>query len=126
MSTPPARPKCRADCNVASVPPTEEQIQIVKTHAEDPDALLPVAYLCTGERKGEMCALQLRDIDFDKMIIHITKSVEYQGNAPVLRDYTKTPAGIRKIPLLQLFARALRRTDNIPKAPISSALDANQ
>lgn len=117
MSTPPARPKCRADCNVASVcPPTEEQIQIVKTHAEDPDALLPVAYLCTGERKGEMCALQLRDIDFDKMIIHITKSVEYQGNAPVLRDYTKTPAGIRKIPLLQLFARALQPYRQYPKS----------
>lgn len=98
------------------LPPTEEQIQIVKAHADDPDALLPVAYLCTGERKGEMCALQLRDIDFEERVIHITKSVEYQGNAPVLRDYTKTPAGIRTIPLLQLLSSALQPYRKYPKS----------
>ena len=42
--------------------------------------------------------------------------MEYQGNAPVLRDYTKTPAGIRKIPLLQLFARALQPYRQYPKS----------
>lgn len=72
-------PKWRGDINPATQtkmprglhkgkrqPPTNEQVAVVKEHYLDPDALPAVAYLCTGERKGEMCAIQLRDIDFDK------------------------------------------------------------
>ena len=65
-------------------------MQIVKDHYL-PDALLPVAYLCTGERRGEMLGIQLKDIDFKKRVIHIYKSVEHINNAPHMRDYTKTP-----------------------------------
>ena len=57
-------PKWRGDCNPAvqtrmprglprskRPPPTEEQVQIVKDHYLDPDALLPVAYLLSLSRQ---------------------------------------------------------------------------
>lgn len=74
-----------------------------------------MAYLCTGERRGEMCAIQLRDIDFKKNVIHIRKTVEHQGNTPVLRDYAKTPAGIRQVPLLSMLRAALQPVRKLPK-----------
>lgn len=97
-------------------PPTDSEVAIVKAHADDPDALLPVAYLCTGERRGELCAIQLGDIDFKAKIIHITKSVAYRGNQPYLRDHTKTPAGIRSVPLLALLEQALQPYRHLPKS----------
>ncbi|WP_302375658.1 tyrosine-type recombinase/integrase [uncultured Gemmiger sp.] len=121
-------PKWRGDCNPARQteiprglpkrkrqPPTDAEVQLVKEHYLDPDALLPVAYICTGERRGEMCAIQLRDIDFKQNIIHIRKTVEHQGNTPVLRDYAKTPAGIRQVPLLSMLREALQPVRKLPK-----------
>ena len=108
-------PKWRGDCTPAKQPPTDAEVRLVKEHYLDPDALLPVAYLCTGERRGEMCAIQLRDIDFKKNVIHIRKTVEHQGNTPVLRDYAKTPAGIRQVPLLSMLREALQPVRKLPK-----------
>lgn len=48
--------------------------------------------------RAKCAAIQLRDIDFDKNIIHITKTIEHKGNAAVIRDYGKTPAAIRQVP----------------------------
>ena len=57
-------------------PPREDQVQIVKASLGDPEALPAIIYLCTGERRGEACAIQLKDIDFKNDIINITKAVE--------------------------------------------------
>jgi integrase len=88
-------------------PPTTDQVKIVKDHHMDPDALPAVVYLCTGERKGEACGIQMKDIDFETGTIHITKHIELQGNKPHMLDGAKTPAGVRKIPLLQMLREAL-------------------
>ena len=129
-------PKWRGDVNPAAQtkmprglskgkrqPPTNEQVNVVKEHYLDPDALPAVAYLCTGERKGEMCAIQLRDIDFKRNIIHITKTVEHKGNAAVLRDYGKTPAAIREVPLLSMLKEALKPVRKMPKDTYIIGLD---
>ncbi|HVI43137.1 MAG TPA: site-specific integrase, partial [Anaerovoracaceae bacterium] len=87
-------------------PPTDDQVQIVKDHHMDPDALPAVVFLCTGERRGEACAIQLKDIDFEKNTISINKSVEHKNNKPHITD-TKTDAGVRKIPLLSLLRESL-------------------
>lgn len=97
------------------LPPTDEQVKIVKDNYLDPDALTPVAFLCTGERKGELCAVTLGDIDFDKKIIHITKSVEHIDNSAYVRNYTKTEAGIRTIPLLSMLEEALKPVRSMSK-----------
>lgn len=129
-------PKWRGDVNPAAQtkmprglskgkrqPPTNEQVAVVKEHYLDPDALPAVAYLCTGERKGEMCAIQLRDIDFKRNIIHITKTVEHKGNAAVIRDYGKTPAAIREVPLLSMLKEALNPVRKMPKDTYIIGLD---
>ena len=129
-------PKWRGDVNPAAQtkmprglskgkrqPPTNEQVAVVKEHYLDPDALPAVAYLCTGERKGEMCAIQLRDIDFKRNIIHITKTVEHKGNAAVIRDYGKTPAAIREVPLLSMLKEALKPVRKMPKDTYIIGLD---
>ena len=87
-------------------PPTDKQIEIVKQHYLDPDALPAVLFLCTGERRGEACAIQLKDIDFEGNRISITKSVEHKNNRPHI-TVTKTESGVRIIPLLSMLKEAL-------------------
>ena len=96
-------------------PPGEEQIRIIKEAALSPsmDDLLPIVYLCTGERRGEGCAIQLRDIDFDAGVIHIEKAVEWIGNQPRI-TVTKTEAGVREIPLLSILRGALAPYRHLP------------
>ncbi len=95
-------------------PPTTDQVKIVKDHHMDSDALPAVVYLCTGERKGEACGIQMKDIDFEASTIHITKHIELRGNKPHMLDGAKTPAGVRKIPLLQMLREALEPLRNKP------------
>lgn len=112
-------PEWRGDTNPAALtkmprglkkgkrlPPTDEQIKIVKEHYRDPDALPAVFYLCTGERRGEACAVQLKDIDFEAGVIHIANAVEHINNKPHIKG-TKTEAGVRDLPLLQMLREAL-------------------
>ncbi len=93
-------------------PPTANQVEIVKSHYLDPDALPAVVYLCTGERKGEACGIQLKDVDFERGTISITKHVELVGNKPHIRSGAKTEAGVREVPLLQMLREALEPLRN--------------
>ena len=90
------------------MPPSDTQVQIVKDNLDDPEALPAVVYLCTGERRGEACAIQLRDIDFEENLIDVSKSVEFIGNRPHI-TVTKTEAGVRTVPLLSPLKQALQQ-----------------
>lgn len=50
-----------------------------------------------GLRRGEALALTGDDIDDD--VIHVRRSVANHGGKPVVQNVTKTPAGIRDIPI---------------------------
>lgn len=95
------------------LPPTDEQVQIVKEHYLDPDALPAVVYLCTGERRGEACAIQLKDVDFKACVIYTDKAVEHINNKPHI-TVTKTQAGVRAVPLLAMLREALMPLRNLP------------
>ena len=95
-------------------PPTDDQVKVVKDHYLDPDALLAVVFLCTGERRGEACGIQLRDIDFEKKTISITKHIDHKGNQPYILDGAKTPAGVRKNPLLKMLEESLEPLRELP------------
>lgn len=94
-------------------PPTDDQVKIVKDHYKDSDALPAVIFLCTGERRGEACGIQLKDIDFKKKTISIHNSVEHIGDKPHITT-TKTPAGVRTIPLLKMLEEALEPYKSLP------------
>jgi integrase len=61
--------------------------------------IFPLIALYTGMRKGEILALQWKDINFEENTITVTKSVYFEGNTPRIKE-PKTKAGYRTIPLL--------------------------
>ena len=77
---------------------TTEEETIIK---ETKDCwLFPFFALYTGMRKGEILALQWKDINFENNTIKVYKSVGHLGNEPFLKT-TKTKAGTRLVPLLK-------------------------
>lgn len=61
--------------------------------------LFPYIAIMTGMRKGEILALQWKDIDLEQGLIHVTKSVYHEGDRPKIKE-PKTEAGNRIVPLL--------------------------
>ena len=61
--------------------------------------IFPVVALCTGMRKGEILALQWKDIDFESDTISVTKSIFHVGHEARIKA-PKTVKGIRTIPLV--------------------------
>lgn len=77
--------------------------------------LFPYFAIMSGMRKGEILALQWKDIHFDESYIDVTKSVEHIGDRPRIKK-PKTAAGVRVVPLLdplkeKLLAIKDRRAD---------------
>ena len=67
----------------------------------------------TGMRIGEICALKMSDIDFEKDVISVSRTVEVYTD-PDTNTYhcdisdTKTAAGIRDIPITEDFSGLLK------------------
>ncbi len=60
---------------------------------------LPVMImLYAGLRRGEMLALQWEDVDIDKKLIHVTKSLCFLKNTSTIKT-PKTKAGTRCVPI---------------------------
>jgi integrase len=67
--------------------------------------IMPFMALTTGLRKGELLALQWKDINFEENYIEVSKSLYYEGGAHI--KSTKTEAGIRTVPLLSILKERL-------------------
>jgi integrase len=65
--------------------------------------------MLAGLRPGELYALKWDDIDLDRRIIHIRNASERHGNKRLDKDQTKTPAGMRELPVCdQLYDAFIR------------------
>lgn len=51
----------------------------------------------TGMRRGELCGLEWKDIDFENQTISISRSSQYIGNRQFITKEPKTKSGIRKM-----------------------------
>lgn len=71
------------------------------------DFQLGFVILFTGCRLGEALALQYRDCDLKNNVIHITKSVGFHGNQPVINP-PKTKTSVRTVPLLPPLKQRLK------------------
>ena len=92
---------------VVRKPVPEEAVIAVMQHT-DGFGIVPCLFAFTGARLGEIMALQVSDIDFDRNLygckgsITISKSVQWQGGSPVIKE-PKTAAGVREVPILDQF-----------------------
>lgn len=99
------------------LPTSEEETQVIINTAEE--WLFPFFALMTGLRKGEILALQWKDIDFDRNQIFVTKSVYHLNNAPRIKN-PKTDAGTRPVMLLSALKEKLAPLKGSPNAFIFS------
>lgn len=85
-------------------PATEDdEAKILSTNHE---WLFPLFALLSGLRRGEILALQYKDLDFNKKTIKVYKSAEYSTNTALIKE-PKTSAGVRIVPLLDILADKL-------------------
>lgn len=87
--------------------PDDEIISIIKANASADFGMWAMMLLCTGMRRGELAAIQKKDIDFASKIISITKSIEYTPNQPNIK-MPKTPHSIRKVPIIDILSDQLK------------------
>lgn len=80
-------------------PASEEDEQIIYRSTDLHFGVLALFYLLTGCRKGEAVALTPKDIDLEKRLIHINKTVEWVSSRAYIKDHPKTDAGNRFLPL---------------------------
>lgn len=111
IKTPKGQPKRKIP---AATPEDEERIR------RSADIwLFPFIALYTGMRKGEILALQWKDVLFDENLIVVTKSVCHSGNQPIIKS-TKTEAGERYVPLLAPLKEELTKRAGRPDQLIIS------
>lgn len=87
--------------------PEEKIIDIIKQSYRKPFGLFAYLLLYTGCRREEALALRYEDIDREKKEISIHSVVIFEGGKSVVRPYTKSEAGTRKILLPDILANVL-------------------
>lgn len=83
-------------------------LEIIDENARHEYGLFPFALRWTGLRRGELLAIQWKDINFKTNRISITKSVSYaDGNQPVITT-PKTKAGVRDVIMVKRLADLMK------------------
>lgn len=86
-------------------PLTEEEFEIVINSIALPFGLFAFLGMFTGLRRGELLALKWNDIDFEKQIISISKSVNLKNRSEI--SIPKTKSSIRVVPIMNNVADVL-------------------
>lgn len=94
---------------------SDEQVIMRSAHVW----LFPFIALYTGMRKGEILALQWKDIDFSNNVIRVTKSVYHEGDKPKIKK-PKTEESRRVVPLLTPLREELYKRIGSPEEYIIS------
>lgn len=87
--------------------PDDKDITKVIESVNEPFGLFAFLLLYTGLRRGEALALNWEDIDFEKRTITVNKSIFFEHNRAVLRNHTKTQAGMRTVILVDPLSEEL-------------------
>lgn len=82
--------------------------------ADDPRAMALLIAFCTGMRIGEVCGLRREDLDLEKRVARVRRTVSriYDPTgrrSRVVAGSTKTRSGARDVPLARKMIPALRR-----------------
>lgn len=80
--------------------------------------LYPLFLLCFGLRRSEALALEWEDVDLDRKIITVNKTIEFIKNKPVLWHFLKNGEQEKIIPILPFIYEYIFELKNIYKTGI--------
>ena len=106
--------------------PSEADIRIVNENIDKPFGLMMYMALYTGLRRGELCALTWKDIDFDQKIIHVNKSTYWTDDHVPHTKAPKTASGEREVPLMDSLADLLKPLQGKPMDKVFGDLRSYQ
>ena len=105
------KPKSKQELIKVRALTLEEQqklLEILKTEDVLYGEQMLISMFC-GARCGEINALQVRDVDFKNNVLTIRKTVSRSNNGQhVIKNRTKTEAGMRRIPMSDTLAQFLK------------------
>lgn len=108
---PPKRP--RAIPNALDSSGRDRLLSLLEDMAPSPFRTAVLLAICTGMRRGEICALRWSDVDLDSMEIHVRRSIGL-GAAGAYEKPPKTQSGMRTIPIPDMLLQALRTPHSGP------------
>ena len=106
--------------------PSESDIDIVNENVDKPFGLMMYMALYTGLRRGELCALTWKDIDFDQKIIKVNKSIYWTDDHVPHVKSPKTASGEREVPLMDSLADLLLPLKKRPQDRVFGDLKSYQ
>lgn len=95
--------------------PTQEEIDAIKAHVDTSDGLFYYFFMFAGLRLGEALALRWKDIDSDKNVIHVTRSLYWAGQNTGRFKVPKTDAGTRDVIYLERLRNMLEPRRSSPE-----------
>lgn len=87
--------------------PKKEDLKRILEEAEGTQYFVPLRLACYGLRRGEICALELSDLD-SKDVIHITKDLVQNSEGKWIKKPPKTPSSVRDVPIDKALADLIR------------------
>lgn len=98
------------DCNERRAYSKEDYRMVIEFAMKHPDGIGPFILLESGLRRGELCALEWKDIDFNNRLLTVNKAVT-RGDGDWVIKKPKTKYSIRTIPLADEFFNHLKTID---------------
>lgn len=91
---------------------TKAEIEKIKSNSASEFGFIALFLLYTGMRRGEAFALTPQDINFEEQTVHVSKTVEWLGSRPQIKNCPKTEAGNRIIPIPNILLPELLKRKN--------------
>ena len=88
--------------------PKKEDLRLILKEAEKTQYYIPLRLACYGLRRGEVCALEISDLD-KKNVIHVTKDLVQTSSGQWVKKPPKTPTSVREVPIDKALADLIRK-----------------
>ena len=115
-----ARPHLALNTTLPKLPknepyiPKKEDLQAILALAENTQYSIPLKLACYGLRRGEICALEITDLDAQD-VIHITKDLVQDEKGNWVKKPPKTPGSVRNVLISHDLAEEIRKQGYIFK-----------
>lgn len=94
--------------------PTEEEVHAICKEVEGTMFEIPILLASYGLRRSEVCALTLKDIDFENCVVNINKAyVQNEKKEWVVKPIPKTSKSTRSVPVDEYVINLIRERGEI-------------